>query len=236
MLASILALRPARSIADVVAVMVAIDQALPDDDGVKWFNHLYLKVTRAVEIETAAVTTFRDPAFLARLAVVFANLYLDAAAAGLADPASAPPAWRPLFDCRRRPLERIQFALAGMNAHINRDLPLSLVRTYKELGGSPAKGDGRHTDFLTMNEILARVEDEVKPELAVGLVGVIDRVGGDKDDAMARWSVRAARDAAWTSFEVLWALDRLPTLRTEYFAKLDKMTGFAGRGLLVPTR
>ena len=49
MLASILALRPARSIAEVIAVMVAIDQALPDDDGVKWFNRLYLRVTRAVE-------------------------------------------------------------------------------------------------------------------------------------------------------------------------------------------
>jgi hypothetical protein len=47
--------------------------------------------------------------------------------------------------------------------------------------------------------------------------------------------VRKARDAAWTNAEVLWSLRPLPDLQDHYLATLDRLTGFAGRGLLVPT-
>ena len=41
-----------------------------------------------------------------------------------------PTAWQPLFERRADPgIEPIQFALAGMNAHINHDLPLAVVAT-----------------------------------------------------------------------------------------------------------
>jgi len=100
--------------------MTAIDETLPDADGVKWFNRLYLRVTVSVNAAAGTSTTFQDPAFLRRLDVVFANLYFDAAAAGDVDPNQAPSAWRPLFQARHdRDLARLQFALAGMNAHIN---------------------------------------------------------------------------------------------------------------------
>jgi len=39
----------------------------------------------------------------------------------------------------------LQFALAGMNAHINRDLPAAIVATYGELGGVPSEVDPRYT-------------------------------------------------------------------------------------------
>jgi hypothetical protein len=45
MLANILAAAPARSIDDVVSIMTRIEERLPDSDGLKWFNHLYLRVT-----------------------------------------------------------------------------------------------------------------------------------------------------------------------------------------------
>jgi hypothetical protein len=48
-LSQILAVRPAASIDDVVRIMTAIDGRLPDDDGLKWFNRLYLEVTLAVK-------------------------------------------------------------------------------------------------------------------------------------------------------------------------------------------
>jgi hypothetical protein len=35
------------NIADVIAVMTAIDAILPSNDGLKWFNWLYLTVTMA---------------------------------------------------------------------------------------------------------------------------------------------------------------------------------------------
>ena len=66
----------------------------------------------------------------------FAWLYFDAIAA--ADP---PSAWRPLFaSAERRGILPLQFAFAGMNAHINRDLPVALVETWGELGLEPRAG------------------------------------------------------------------------------------------------
>lgn len=233
MLSSILARRPAASIDDVVAMMTAIDQALPAADGVKWFNRLYLSVTVAVRAAVGDAAAFLDPAFLSRLDVVFANLYFDAAAAGDASASAAPPAWRPLFEARhRRGVLPIQYALAGMNAHINRDLPQALVGTYQAMGGEPVDADPRHTDFERVNGILETVETQVKAEFSTGLVAVVDAAAGRVDDAVAMWSVGKAREAAWTHAQVLWALRPAPALRDRFFARLDRLTGFAGRGFV----
>ena len=40
---------PMNSVADVVGAFEAIDRGLPDGDGLKWFNWLYLTVTKAVQ-------------------------------------------------------------------------------------------------------------------------------------------------------------------------------------------
>jgi hypothetical protein len=226
--------RRASSIADVVDIMTALERELPTSDGVWWFNHLYLRVTLAVRT-AVTTTTFRDPAFLERLDVVFANLYFDALAVGDVDPGAAPPAWRPLFESRRQPdLLSIQFALAGMNAHINRDLPEGIVATYLATDGAPVPDSPRHDDFEKVNDLLEAVEAQVKVDFASRIVALVDAVGGDLDDVVAMWNVRAAREAAWTHAEVLWALQAKPRLRQAFFSRLDRFTGFAGRGLLLP--
>lgn len=226
--------RRAASIAEVVDIMTTLDRELSDGDGVRWFNHLYLRVTLAVRA-AVTTTTFLDPAFLERLDVVFANLYFDAVAAGDVDPRAAPAAWRPLFESRHQPgLLSIQFALAGMNAHINRDLPEGIVATYLATDGAPAETGARHTDFEKVNDILEAVEAQIKGEFSTGIVALVDAAGGDVDDAVAMWNVRAARETAWTHAEVLWALQPKPALRDAFFSRLDSFTGFAGRGLLVP--
>jgi hypothetical protein len=79
MLQTLLRPAPARSIDDVLALMIAIDRALPDDDGLKWFNRLYLRVTERVR-GAVAHAAFSDPAFMAALDIVFANLYFAAIA------------------------------------------------------------------------------------------------------------------------------------------------------------
>jgi Family of unknown function (DUF5995) len=235
MLAELVAGRRATTIDEVVDIMTALDHSLSDNDGLKWFNRLYLQVTLSVR-DAVTATTFRDPAFLATLDVVFANLYFDAIAAGDDDPARAPSAWRPVFECRRRRgIRAIQFALAGMNAHINRDLPEGIVATYRATDGAPAEGSARHEDFDKVNDLLEAVEAQIKVEFSTGLVGLVDAAGGDVDDAIAMWKVRAARAAAWTNAEVLWALRATPALRNAFFSRLDSFTGFAGRGLLLPT-
>jgi hypothetical protein len=71
---------------------------------------------------------FRDARFMSELDVVFANMYFAAIAAGDVDPSRAPSAWRPLLRVPRNcGIPRLQFAPAGMNAHINRDLPQGIV-------------------------------------------------------------------------------------------------------------
>jgi hypothetical protein len=234
LIASLLPKTPPRSIDDVVAVMTALDAALPDDDGLKWFNRLYLRVTTSVR-STVAASAFQDPAFLAELDVVFANLYFSALAAGDADPEGAPPAWRPLMACRgARGIARIQFALAGMSAHINRDLPEGIVEAFVALGGDPITDVVREQDFNSVNDILERVEAQVKGEFSVGLIGELDQLGGPVDDAIAMWNVRAARSAAWTNAQVLWGLQPIPLLRDRFFLKLDRLIGMTARGLLLP--
>jgi hypothetical protein len=78
------------------------------------------------------------------------------------------------------------------------------------------------------------VEQEVKAEFTVGLVGTVDRLGGPVDDAVAMWKVRAARSAAWTNAQVLWGLRDLPRLRDRFFSRLDSLVGMTARGLLLP--
>src|SRR5215211_3310272 len=138
---------PIASIDAAIAVMNAIDATLPDDDGVKWFNHLYLGVTLGIGGAVGGYE-FQDPTFITNLDVVFANLYFSALAAGVADPDAAPSAWRPLMRARHnRAITRIQFALAGMNAHINRDLPDGIVQSFRALGGDPITDRTREQDF-----------------------------------------------------------------------------------------
>jgi hypothetical protein len=224
----------ASSVDEVVDIMTTIDRELPIGDGVRWFNHLYLQVTLAVR---SAVTagTYADPAFIERLDVVFANLYFEAYAAGATDGGSVPSAWRPLFECRTQSrIHPLQFALAGMNAHINRDLPLSIVSTYSAAGGAPTDRDARYADFCRVNSLLESVENQVRADYSTGIVAVVDAAAGQADSAVAMWKVRNAREAAWTNGEVLWSLRRRPVLRDAFFSRLDGLTGFAGRGLLLP--
>ena len=225
---------PVSSIESVLSVMTAIDHALPDSDGLKWFNRLYLQVTRSVR-QAVGGTAFRDARFMTELDVVFANLYFAAITAGEADPSRAPSAWRPLLRARTTPrIARLQFALAGMNAHINRDLPLGIVQVFEALGGDPTTDALRRQDFDSVNELLERVEGEIKGDFSIGLIAVVDELAGRADDVAAMFKVREARHAAWTNAEVLWTLRRTPHLRDAFFDRLDGLTGLAGKGLLVP--
>ena len=62
MLSEIAAGRRASTIAEAVDFMSAIDRTLPDADGLKWFNRLYLQVTVSVReaVTTTSVSTVRS--------------------------------------------------------------------------------------------------------------------------------------------------------------------------------
>jgi hypothetical protein len=222
------------TIAQVLARMRAIDGLLPADDGLKWFNWLYLTVTEAVGRGSAQ--PWRDGRWLERLDVVFGRLYFEAVRLWLTAPVSCPRAWVPLFQARHLAgVARLQFALAGMNAHINRDLAVALVRTCEDLADFPARDSAQHADYQRVNQLLEAAETAAVERLATGITATLARGLGRLDDLVAMWKVRAARDAAWTNAEVLWQLRSHTLLSGHYLATLDRSTGFAGRGLLIPT-
>jgi len=199
-------------------------------DGVACFARLYLAVTLDLNARLSAVH-FANPAFVARLDVAFAELFFAAAA----DPARAPRAWAPLFEARsRRGIAPLQFALAGMNAHINRDLPVAVVTTCGALRVEPGPEYG---DFNRVNPILAEVERRAKASFVTGWIGFLDRIlhrFHRLDDVVAMWNVERAREAAWTNAQVLWTLRDEPDLSADFLETLDRTVGLAGRGLLRP--
>jgi Family of unknown function (DUF5995) len=225
---------PARTIDEVVARLRAIERSLPATDGVACFTQLYLAVTLDVRA-AAAKRTFRDATFLDRLDVVFANLYLDALRLAFMRPAAVPRAWAALFEARSRPhISKIQFALAGMNAHINRDLPVALVRTATQLKLNLEHSVRERHDYKTVNGLLAATEAKVKRRFQTGLVEGADDVLGKLDDRIAIWDVTEAREAAWCQAQTLWSLRKLPPVAAAFLDALDGTVGFASRGLLAP--
>src|SRR5262249_51789266 len=150
------------------------------------------------------------------LDVRFAGLFFSALDAYDRDDASTPPAWAPLFAQRsRRGIAPLQFALAGMNAHINRDLPVALVTTCRDLGLELREGSREHADFDRVDALLAQVETRVKGSYLTGWLAWVDRLVHRLqriDDVVAMWDVDRARDAAWTNARALWALGAEPPL------------------------
>lgn len=217
------------SIDDVIARMRALDTALPDNDGLKWFNLLYLRVTEGVKNQPAG--GWQDPEWLERLDVVFADFYFEA----IRD-VERSRAWRPLFRSRfRRDVARIQFALAGMNAHINHDLALAVVRTCEERGVTPRLGSPQHRDYERVNSLLERVEAEVKAFLLTGLLRDVDGSLGRLDDVIAMWKVGKARETAWGNAEILWQLRPIPLAVDNFTLSLRRLVELSSKGLLVPT-
>src|SRR5579863_4846536 len=135
-----------QSIADVLKTLQTIDSTCVDGDGLKWFNWLYLEVTQSVAARVAA-GGFTDPQWLSQLDVQFGALYFDALRSSLAGQA-LPACWGVLFDNRNQTaIARIQFALAGINSHINHDLPEAIVATCQATGTTPDRGGTHYRDY-----------------------------------------------------------------------------------------
>jgi hypothetical protein len=221
----------------VISRLRTIEASAARSDGVVCFARLYREVTEGVGAELTR-EGFTDNRFLETLDVQFAGLFFSALESYDHDPGSTPSAWVPLFAQRaRRGIAPLQFALAGMNAHINRDLPVALVTTCHELGLDLGEGSREHADFERVDVLLAHVEARVKSQYVTGWLAWVDRLVHRLrriDDVVAMWDVGRARDAAWTNAQALWALDDEPPLASDYLAALDRMVGFASRGLLVP--
>ncbi|WP_326724398.1 MULTISPECIES: DUF5995 family protein [unclassified Streptomyces] len=208
----------------VVSRMRTLDATLPERDGVAVFNRVYLAVTEELDRRLDA-GEFPDPEAAITLDVRFAERYLRVAEEG-----RAPACWRPLLQFRRHPGVRpLQFALAGINAHVGHDLALAVVDACRTLGCEPAELED---EFDRVGDLLVSLEERIREELMPGpdLLQIADPL----THLLGSWSLDRARDATWAAARALWALRGLPELAEEFGDRLDAAVGFAGRMLLTP--
>jgi hypothetical protein len=222
-----------QSISDVLQTLQTIDATCVDGDGLKWFNWLYLQVTQAVEARVAA-GGFTDPTWLVQLDVQFANLYFSALKSWLSDQV-APDCWQILFDRRNEgAIARIQFALAGINAHINHDLSEAIVATCQVTATAPVHGGANYGDYTALNSTLDALVESAKRTLNVRLPGGALPPISHLADTIAAWNVSAARESAWQNAQHLFELRALPSFASSFLDMLDGFTTVIGKALLVP--
>jgi Family of unknown function (DUF5995) len=210
----------------------AIQRSLTPRDGVGVFNGMYLDVTERVAASIQE-ETFADAAFMTELDVRFANLWIDAYEAAAAG--RRPPwPWRPLFASRRTAgVLPIQFALAGMNAHIEHDLPLAVVETCRILGTRPG-GDAVRQDYEAVNAVLAGVEADIRLSFLTAVGQRVDDEFAPVAHLASSWNIDKARDVAWVHVEMLWTLRDLERLHNRYVETLGHTVGMASRILVTP--
>jgi Family of unknown function (DUF5995) len=220
-----------QTIPDVLQGLQTIDGLCLNEDGLKWFNGLYLAVTQAVENRVNG-GGFTDPVWLAQLDVQFALLYFATLRAALTG-ASCPGCWEAMFAVRNDArITRIQFALAGMNGHINHDLCLAIDATCKATNTVPQHGTAQYNDYTSLNPVLDGLIDQAKQNLDVRLLG--DRLPdvSHLEDLIAAWDVSAARETAWNNAEHLWNLP--PLLAEGLVDGIDGFTTVISKTLLLP--
>jgi hypothetical protein len=222
-----------QSISGVLQILETIDATCVAEDGLKWFNWLYLQVTQAVETRVAA-GGFTDSAWLAELDVQFARLYFSALQSSLSGQLAA-NCWRVLFESRQQAaIARIQFAMAGINAHINHDLPAAIAATCRVTGASPDHGGMHYHDYTALNSTLDSLVEAAKQTLNVRLPGGALPQVSHLEDTIAAWNVSAARESAWLNAEHLWQIRTVPPLTASFMDVLDGFTTVIGKALLVP--
>ncbi|MFJ9817024.1 DUF5995 family protein [Streptomyces sp. NPDC101151] len=212
----------------VLSRMRALDADLPEWDGVAVFNRVYLTVTEEVDQRLNA-GEFTDPRAASVLDTRFAERYL-AAVDEVARGRRPPACWRPLFQFRRHPGVRpLQFALAGINAHIGHDLALAVVDACRTLGCEPADLED---EFDRVGDLLASLEERIREDLMPG--PDVLQIADPLTHLLGSWSLERARDATWAAARALWALRHCEEVADEFTERLDAAVGFAGRMLLTP--
>lgn len=230
---------PPQTVPDVIQIMQTIEATCVDGDGLKWFNWLYLQVTQAVQAgvnnsAAAGQAEFTDPTWISALDVAFARHYFAAVQSSLSG-TPTPGCWQAVFNVRNQTaIARIQFALAGMNAHINHDLPQAILTTCQATAIAPQHGTAQYNDYTALNATLSSLVETAKTTLHVRLLGEALPPVSTLDNTLAAWSVAAAREAAWNNTELLWHLNSdAPPLAAAFLDTLDGVTAALSKTLLV---
>jgi hypothetical protein len=223
-----------RHIEDLIAHMESLlEQMEWNGDPKRYFLGTYLRTTRAVADELAS-GNFLDPAWVERWDVFFADLYLNALEAWNTNGTPAGP-WRVAF-AAGTDLPVLRHVLLGMNAHINYDLPLSLLGVIDDAEFADpevvAKRNRDHTHIDTV--LLGRVgaEDEAITA-AHGGKSTYERLKAPLERRATGHFLREARAKVWSNTRLMatarargdaTALERLRAeLARLSAAKLDEL-------------
>jgi hypothetical protein len=194
----------------IVAVLTRMTDLLgaleKDGDPARFFLGTYLRTTEAVGGAIDAYR-FEDPSWVAAWDADFAGLYLDAVEIHRTAPDAVAAPWRLAFGADPG-LPPEAHVLLGMNAHINYDLPQSLVNVIPpEDFSSTALLEGRRRDHERIDDVLAaRVgAEDTALERAGGRRTSLDRVLTPVNRRAARIMLREARRKVWANTGALHA-------------------------------
>ncbi|MFD3791566.1 DUF5995 family protein [Streptomyces cyaneofuscatus] len=191
----------------------------PPGDGVGVFHDVRQTVSETGHPEAGSLETRLTERYLAAL---------DAAEAG----GRPPECWRPLFPYRRHPGVRpVQFALAGLHAHVAHDLALAVVDVCRTRDCEP---DALEGEFERVGDLLALLEERIHDDLMPG--PDLLRIADPLTHLVSSWSLERAREAAWSAARVLRRLRGLPSLAEELRQRTDAGAGLVVRFLLTPCR
>jgi hypothetical protein len=199
-----------------------------DDDGIACFSGLYRTITRTID-----VTPYEDRDFLVRLDLEFARRYFDALRAYARDRTTPPGPWKLLFDARSHPrIERVQFAAAGVNAHINYDLADALLGSFPDFPPNAA----RRRDYDTVDDAFKKHMDGLREYYDAPFGDslwdrtVLDRLA----NLICSMLVRGTRANAWDDAMDVWRSTDREKARAEMLRELDFEASLLGRPLLLP--
>jgi hypothetical protein len=184
----------------------ALDRLDSARDPRRYFLAVYLRTTVAIRDEILA-DGFRDRGWVERWDVAFANLYLDALErADRGEPLPAP--WAAAFAVTGQP--PLRHVLAGMNAHINCDLPQALLAVIPSADfDDPARMRLRQTDHRHVDAVLARrVAAEGHEAMRGGAATRTDRLLRPLNELATRHFLREAREKVWANAVALDATRR----------------------------
>ncbi len=183
--------------------MKAIGAAAPPNDGLAEFNKLYTVITEAVR-DGLRARDFALADFLHGLDVAFANRYFDALRAWGTGEGRVPKVWKAVLERRSDPrIAPIQFAVAGVNAHINYDLAPALVQACVSIEATLG-ADNQLEDYLLINEIFATRYKGFRDDFLDGWADRFDEGCVAKvADYFNNFVVVKARDLAWENAHLL---------------------------------
>ncbi len=220
---------PATSIEEVIKQLTAIvEWSKQNNSRMGYFAALYRKVTIQVR-KGIQDNYFDDGPRMERLDVIFANRYIHAFY--LYHTGQTPTqSWVRAFDATKNwwPIV-LQHLLLGMNAHINLDLGIAAAETVP-----PEELQNLKSDFEKINQVLASLVGGVQTELAEiwPILGFFNRYLGSAETAIINFSMKKARNAAWSFAQKLSPLS--DELRQQTIARKDEEMAMFSRVISHP--